>query len=80
MAEALRERLATEAQVFRDEYGCGGHVDAEGARSLAELLTAAADEIERLQLFERYCGKATEAFVEDAIAHKKKHGKYPFED
>ena len=40
----------------------------------------AADEIERLQLFERYANRTIEGQVEAAIDYKKLNGKYPFED
>lgn len=44
------------------------------------LLTEAADEIERLRLFERYANSTIEGQVADAIETKKRTGKYPFED
>lgn len=40
----------------------------------------AAAEIERLRLYERYANSPIEGMVEEAIAYKKEHGKYPFED
>lgn len=46
--------------------------------SKLELL--AADEIERLRLFETYSNGDIEAQVEAAIEAKKLTGKYPFED
>ena len=46
----------------------------------AEMLEDAADEIERLCLFERYSNSVVQGQVEDALRAKRDTGKYPFED
>lgn len=46
----------------------------------SKLELMAADEIERLRLFEVYANGDIEAQVEAAIEAKKLTGKYPFED
>lgn len=47
---------------------------------VCRLANAAADEIERLRLFERYANSVIEGQVADAIKIKAETGKYPFED
>jgi hypothetical protein len=61
-----------------------GMIEREGTPSQVgpspTFLRDVANELERLSLFERYAGRMVEGLVEDAIAHKARHGKYPFED
>ena len=52
----------------------------EDACRWAITMREAADEIERLRLFEHFANSVIEGQVEDAIAYKMAHGKYPFED
>lgn len=58
----------------------GDGSDGMSAHTVGGIMNAAADEIERLRLFERYANRTIEGQVEDAIAYKAEHGKYPFED
>lgn len=74
IVERLREGVIVDA--FKD----GRLIDGMLAERMIRERHEAADEIERLRLFEHYSNGPIEGMVENAIAYKKEHGKYPFED
>jgi hypothetical protein len=70
IVEQLRSDAAVAEQGEYPEDGC----------RWAITMRQAADEIERLRLFEYYANNPIEGMVEEAVAYKKQHGKHPFED